>query len=201
MSKIKWNAGTLLGPVPPALITCGTLEKPNIMTAAWTGIINSKPPKTYVSIRPERYSHDLIKESGEFVINLTPSNLVRAADFCGVRSGRDVDKFKACNLTAEKSNEVSAPSLSEAPVSIECRVYDVVSLGSHDMFLADIVAVSVDDKYIDEAGKLHLEKAALASYTHGDYFAQGKKIGSFGFSVKKKHHNNPNTKEKSNKKK
>lgn len=186
MSKEKWKGGTLLSPVPPALVSCGTLEKPNVLTVAWTGIINSDPPKTYVSIRPSRYSYGLIKESGEFVINLTTSELVRAADFCGVHSGAHKDKFALCGLTPEPSFEVGAPSVAESPVSLECRVSDVIELGTHHMFLADIVAVGVDKEYIDAAGKLRLDKCALAAYSHGDYFELGKKIGSFGFSVRKK---------------
>lgn len=186
MGRIKFQGGALMAPVPPALITCGTLERPNVMTAAWTGIINTKPPKTYVSIRPERYSHELIAQSGELVINLTTAALVRTADFCGVRSGRDLDKFEKCGITAVPSTEVSAPTLADSPLSIECRVFDVKSLGSHDMFLLDVVAVTVREELLDEKGKLHLEKCGLAAYAHGDYFALGKKIGDFGFSVRKK---------------
>lgn len=187
MSKQKWKGGALLAPVPPAMVSCGTLEAPNVLTVAWTGIINTQPPKTYISVRPSRYSYNLIKESGEFVINLTTRELVRAADYCGVHSGAHKDKFKVCSLTAEPSHEVGAPSIAESPVSLECKVFDVIELGTHHMFLADIVSVGVDEKCIDEAGKLRLDKCALAAYAHGDYFELGKKIGSFGFSVKKKH--------------
>lgn len=187
MSKQKWKGGALLAPVPPAMVSCGTLEAPNVLTVAWTGIINTQPPKTYISVRPSRYSYNLIKESGEFVINLTTRELVRAADYCGVHSGAHKDKFKVCSLTAEPSTELSAPSIAESPVSLECKVFDVIELGTHHMFLADIVSVGVDEKCIDEAGKLRLDKCALAAYAHGDYFELGKKIGSFGFSVKKKH--------------
>ena len=193
MSKIEWKGGALLAPVPPTMVTCGSLEKPNVMTVGWTGILNTKPPKTYISVRPERYSHELITESGEFVINLTTENLVRAADFCGVRSGRRYDKFKLCNLTAEASSQVSAPSLAESPLSIECRVTDKISLGSHDMFMADIVCITVDEALIDANGRLCLDKCGLAAYAHGEYFTLGKKLGSFGYSVrkKKKTHQNP----------
>lgn len=184
--KIKWNGGALLAPVPPTLITCGSIEHPNIMTAAWTGILNTKPPKTYVSIRPERYSHGLITESRELVINLSTEALVRATDFCGVRSGKTVDKFAACGLHAEESATVSAPSLSESPLSIECRVCEIVPLGSHDMFLCDITAVTVDEKLLTPDGRLRLDKAGLLAYAHGEYFALGKKMGSFGYSVRKK---------------
>ena len=186
MKKIKWKGGTLLAPVPPVMVTCGDMEDSNIITVAWTGIINSEPPKTYISVRPSRHSHKLISEHGEFVINLTPSRLVRSADWCGVYSGKNVNKFEKCKLTKEEANEVSAPLISECPVALECKVCDVVPLGTHDMFIADIVAVDVEEELVDEKGKLHLERAGLTAYAHGDYFALGKKIGSFGFSVKKK---------------
>lgn len=186
MSKIKWKPGTMLAPVPPALISCGTVDKPNAMTAAWTGIIASDPALTYVSVRPSRYSHELIKKSGEFVINLTNLPLVKAADWCGVKSGRNIDKFKEMGLTAEPCSEIKAPQIKEAPVSIECKVISVTSHGTHDMFLAEIAAVNVDDKYIDEEGKLWLEKAGLVAYVHGFYYTLGRNLGKFGFSVEKK---------------
>lgn len=175
-----------MAPLPPALITCGTMEKPNVMTAAWTGIINTRPPKTYVSIRPERYSYGLIKETGEVVINLTTEGLVRAADFCGVRSGKDMNKFEKCGITPIPSTAVSAPTLAESPLSIECKVFEVMELGSHHMFLLDVVAVTADEKLMDKNGRLCLEKSSLAAYAHGEYFALGKKLGDFGFSVRKK---------------
>ena len=189
MAKIAWKAGTQLSPLPPALVSCSHGGRDNLITIGWTGIINSDPPKTYISVRPERFSHSLIKESGEFVINIPTSHIVRSIDFCGSRSGRDVDKFDFCHLTRQGSTAVGCPSVEESPISLECKVYDVVSLGSHDMFLADIVAVTVDDRYIDEKGKFHIEKCGLAAYAHGQYFALGKKIGSFGYSVKKKRKN------------
>lgn len=191
MKKISWKGSTLLAPVPAALVTCGTMEKPNALTIAWTGIVNSNPPMTYISVRPERYSHDIIKESGEFVINLTSGRMVRGVDFCGVRSGRDMDKLTLCKFHTEEAQAVAAPLLSESPVSLECRVTEVKPLGSHDMFLAEIVAVDVDPAILDEEGKLHLEKSGLLAYSHGEYFVLGKKIGSFGFSVKKKRPKNP----------
>ncbi len=191
MKKISWKGSTLLAPVPAALVTCGTMEKPNALTIAWTGIVNSNPPMTYISVRPERYSHAIIKESGEFVINLTTGRMVRGVDFCGVRSGRDMDKLTLCKFHTEEAQAVAAPLLSESPVSLECRVTEVKPLGSHDMFLAEIVAVDVDPAILDEEGKLHLEKSGLLAYSHGEYFALGKKIGSFGFSVKKKRPKNP----------
>ena len=186
MSKVNWKGSTLLGPVPPTMVSCGTVEEPNVLTVAWTGIINSQPPMTYVSIRPSRYSYDLIKNSGEFVINLTPSKLIRACDYVGVRSGRDENKFEKCKLTALPCTNVTAPQIAECPVSLECRVKDILPLGSHDMFLADIVAVDVDPKYVDEKGALHMEKAGLLAYAHGAYFGLGKQLGTFGFSVRKK---------------
>lgn len=185
MTKITWKPGTMLAPVPPALISCGTIEKPNVMTAAWTGIISSDPVMTYVSIRPSRYSHEIIKKSGEFVINLPNLPLANATDFCGVKSGRDIDKFKETGITAIPCSEVKAPQILEAPVSIECKVKSVSNFGTHDMFMAEVVAVNVDDKYIDENGKLWLEKAGLLAYVHGFYYTLGRKLGKFGFSVEK----------------
>lgn len=184
--KVSWKGSTLLAPVPPVLVTCGSMEKPNVFTVAWTGIINSQPPLTYISVRPERYSCEIIRNAGEFVINLATAKLTKAVDWCGVRSGRDYDKFKEMNLTPEPANVVSCPMIAQSPVSLECKVRDVISLGTHDMFMADIAAVNIDEQYIDENGKLHLEKCSLLAYAHGDYFELGKKLGSFGFSVRKK---------------
>ena len=186
MAKLQWKPGTLLAPTPPALVSCGTMEEHNVLTAAWTGIVNSEPPMTYVSIRPQRHSHSIIKEKGEFVINLPTEAIVKATDLCGVKSGRDVDKFALAGLTAEPSNLVAAPGIAECPISLECKVREVTHLGSHDMFLADIVAVDVDPKYVDEKGALHMEKAGLLAYAHGAYFGLGKQLGTFGFSVRKK---------------
>lgn len=186
MSKIAWKGGTLLAPVPAVMISCGTMEKANVLTVAWTGIVNSTPPKTYISVRPSRYSYEIIKESREFVINLTPSDLVRATDSCGVLTGAKVDKFEKFGLVKEQGQEVAAPLIGQSPLSLECRVTDIIPMGSHDMFLADIVAVDIDETLIDKDGKLHLDRAKLMAYAHGEYFALGKKIGSFGFSVKKR---------------
>ena len=186
MSKIQWKGGTLLGPLPPALISCGTAEHPNVFTAAWTGIVNTIPPKTYVSIRPSRYSYGLIRENRQFVINLTTERLVRAADFCGVRSGRDLDKFAETGLAPQPSFTVDCPSVAQSPLSLECRVTDIIPMGSHDMFLADITAVSVEEELIDREGKLHLERCGLAAYAHGAYYGLGRQLGTFGFSVRKK---------------
>jgi len=185
MAKITWKAGTLLAPIPPALVSCGNVEKPNVMTAAWTGIIASDPALTYVSIRPSRYSHEIISQTKEFVINLPTYKMLEATDFCGVKSGRNVDKFKEMNLTAEKCSKISAPQIAESPISIECKVIETKTYGTHDMFLAEIVAVNVDDEYIDEKGALDIEKAGLLAYAHGHYYTLGRKVGSFGFSVNK----------------
>ena len=186
MSKIVWKGGTLLAPVPAVLVSCGDMETSNVFTVAWTGIINSTPPKTYISVRPSRHSYGMIKERGEFVINLTTAELVRATDSCGVLTGAKVDKFKKFGLTKEKGQEVSAPLVAQSPLSLECRVTDIVPLGTHDMFIADIVAMDIDESLVDEDGKLHLDKAKLMAYAHGEYFALGKKLGSFGYSVRKK---------------
>ena len=194
MKKTVWKGEALIAPVPPCMVSCGEGEKANIITVAWTGIINTVPPKTYISVRPTRHSYGLIKESGEFVINLTPASLVRAADGCGVYTGAKVDKFKRFGLTKEEASELGCPLIAESPLSLECRVCDIIPLGSHDMFLADVVAVDVDESLIDEKGKLRLDKAGLAAFAHGDYFELGKKIGSFGFSVKKKNKRKPTNK-------
>ena len=192
MAKQIWKPGTLVAPIPPMLVSCGTMDAPNIITAAWCGNVNSVPAKAYISVRPERYSYDLIKESGEFVLNLPTEKLLKAADWCGVRSGRDYRKFDEMGLTAEPCSKVSAPQIGECPITLECKVCQIIPLGSHDMFLAEIVGVNVEEELLDEEGKLHLEKAGLASYIHGEYFAQGKKVGSFGYSVRKR----PNPKKK-----
>lgn len=180
------KAGALIAPLPAVMVSCGTLEKPNVLTIAWTGIINTRPPMTYISVRPERYSYGIIKESGEFVINLTTSKMVRETDFCGVKSGKDIDKLKKCGLHTEQSCKVSAPTVSESPLSLECRVKEIKQLGSHDMFLAEILSVSADGRYIDSKGKINLNQAGLMAYAHGEYFALGRKLGSFGYSVRKK---------------
>ncbi len=183
--KEKWKGGTLLAPVPAVLVSCGKGENINAITIAWTGIVCSNPPKTYISVRPERYSYELIHSDGVFTINLPTAEMCRELDFCGVRSGRDVNKFEKCGFTAEKCNEIDTVSIAECPVSIECKVSDVLKLGSHDMFIADIVCVDVDDKYI-ENGKLCLEKCNLVSYAHGQYYKLGRNLGKFGYSVEKK---------------
>lgn len=186
MAKINWKGSTLLAPVPPVLVTCGDAGVNNVLTVGWTGIINSKPPKTYISLKPERYSHGIISRSREFVINLTTVPLIRAADFCGIRSGRAIDKFSACSLDIEPATQVACPLISASPLSIECRVTDILRLGSHDMFMADIIAVDVNKELVDRDGRLRLEGCQLAAYAHGEYFALGKNIGALGFSVRKK---------------
>lgn len=186
MAKVQWKGGTLLSPVPAAMVSCGSMEKSNIITVAWTGIINSDPPKAYISVRPERYSYNIIKESGCFVINLTNGALVRACDTCGVLTGAKVDKFQKCKLTKLKASKIDCPMIGESPLSLECKVTDIVSLGSHDMFIADIVGADVDESLVDEKGRLRMDKAGLVAYSHGEYYALGKKVGKFGYSVKKK---------------
>ena len=197
MSKIKWKGGALIAPLPPVMVSCGDMENSNIMTVAWTGIINTIPPKTYISVRPSRYSYNIIKESGEFVINLTPSKIIKAADYCGIYTGAKVDKFKKCDLHKEEANEVKCPLIAESPLSLECKVTEIVPIGTHDMFLADIVAVDVDDSLLDKDGRLDLARAGLAAFAHGEYFELGKKIGKFGFSTnKKKKGSKPSSKHK-----
>lgn len=186
MSKVVWKPGTLLSPLPAVMVSCGTMEKPNIITIAWTGIVNSDPAMTYISVRKERFSHSLIQQSGEFVINLTTAALIRATDLCGVKSGRDTDKFSLAKLTPEPASMLSCPMIAQSPLSLECRVTQVLPLGSHDMFLAKIEAVDVDESLLDEKGKLHLSRCGLLSYSHGEYFTQGRRLGSFGCSVRKK---------------
>ena len=188
MAKIVWKGGALTAPVPPCMVTCGTMDKANIITIAWTGIVNTVPPKTYISVRPSRYSYNIIKESGEFAVNLTPSSLIRAADTCGVLTGAKVDKFAKCGLHKTAASKLECPLIEESPLSLECKVTDIISMGSHDMILADIVAIDVDETLVDSEGKLHLDRAGLAAFAHGEYFALGKKIGTFGFSVRKKKH-------------
>ena len=186
MAKKTLRGGALLAPLPPTMVSCGDMENSNIITIGWTGILNTIPPKTYISLRPSRYSYEIIKEKKEFVINLTTAELVRTADSCGVYTGRKVDKFSKYGLTKAKAFEVSAPVIGESPLSLECKVTDIIPLGSHDMFIADIVAVDVDETLLDKEGKLHLDRAHLAAFAHGEYFELGKRIGTFGFSVKKK---------------
>lgn len=189
MGRKILNPGTLLSPLPAVMVSCGTLEKANILTVAWTGIINTKPPMTYISVRPSRHSYGIIKESGEFVINLTTSKLVREADLCGVKSGRDMDKAAKCGLHLEAAGTVTAPVIAESPLSLECKVVEIKPLGTHDMFIAEITAVNADERYIDSKGKINLQQAGLMAYSHGEYFSLGRKLGEFGYSVAKKQKN------------
>ena len=186
MSKVQWKGGTFIYPIPAVMVSCGTMEKSNIITVAWTGILNTNPAMCYISVRPERYSHNIIKENGEFAINLTTRQLAYATDWCGVKSGRDVDKFKEMKLTKEKANIISVPLIKESPVSVECKVKEIVPLGSHDMFVAEIVAIDADEKYIDEKGAFDISKCDLIAYANGGYYPLEKKIGKFGYSVQKK---------------
>lgn len=186
MAKVEWKAGTFIYPIPAVLVSCGDMEKSNIMTVAWTGIINTNPAMCYISVRPERYSYHLIKQSGEFVINLTNEKLAYATDWCGVRSGKDYDKFKEMNLTKEKANHVACPLIKESPVSVECKVKEIKELGSHHMFIAEVLSIDADKQYIDEKGAFDIRKCDLIAYSNGGYYSLDKKIGKFGFSVQKK---------------
>lgn len=188
MGKQVWKPGNMLYPLPAVMVSVGDKKgETNIITVAWTGTICSSPAMLYVSVRPERYSHHMIQETGEFVVNLTTEELVRATDYCGVRSGKDVDKWKETGLTRGTAEKLSyAPVIAESPVNLECRVTEVKKLGSHDMFLAEVVAVQVDEKYLDENGKFCLNETGLMAYSHGEYLSLGEKLGTFGYSVKKK---------------
>lgn len=187
MGKQHWKPGNMLYPIPAVMVSCGREgETPNIITIAWAGTICSSPAMVSISVRPERYSYDIIKESGEFVINLVNDKLTFAADYCGVKSGRDVDKFKEMKLTAQPSQQVKAPGIAESPVNIECKVTEIKHLGSHDIFLAEVVNVTVDEAWMDEKGKFHLNDTGLVAYSHGEYYTLGEKLGSFGYSVRKK---------------
>ena len=185
-ARLTWKGGNMLYPLPAVMVSCARAgEKPNILTVAWAGTVCTNPPIVSISVRPERYSHAIIRESGEFVINLTTEKLARVTDFCGVRSGRDVDKFKETGLTPTVASKVKAPLILECPVNLECRVIKVLELGSHDLFLASVEAVDVDPAYVDDKGRLDLGRAGLMAYSHGVYYALGKTLGRFGYSVKK----------------
>lgn len=186
MSKQEWKPGTILYPIPAVMVSCGTMEKSNILTVAWTGIVNSDPAMTYISVRPERYSYDIIKSSGEFVINITTEELAFATDWCGVRSGADYDKFKEMKLTKGKALHVDCPIVEESPINIECKVKQELHLGTHTMFLAEIVGVQADEKYMEESGRFDFAASNPIAYSHGEYYTLGKKLGKFGYSVKKK---------------
>ena len=185
MAKVTWKPGTFLYPLPVVMVSCGDMENSNIMTVAWTGIINTNPPMLYISVRPERHSYNIIKESGEFVINLTNKELVYATDWCGVKTGAKVDKFKEMHLTKEQSKFVKCPAIKESPVSVECKVKEIKELGSHHMFVAEVLAINADEKYIDEKGAFDISKCDLITYSNGNYYSLGKKLGKFGYSVQK----------------
>lgn len=187
MGKQFWKPGNMLYPVPAVMVSCMREgEKPNIITVAWASTSCSSPAMISISIRPERYSYNIIKETGEFVVNLVTEDLVYASDYCGVRSGRDVDKFEQMKLTPSESRTVKAPGISESPVNIECKVVNIIPLGSHDLFLGEVTGVTVDDRYMDETGRFNLSQANLAVYSHGEYYGLGRKIGRFGYSAAKK---------------
>lgn len=181
--KEIWKPGNMLYPIPAVMVSCGSLQKPNIITIAWAGTVCTNPAMVSISIRKERYSYNIIKESKEFVINLVTRDLVRAADFCGVKSGSKLDKFKETKLTALQGSIVAAPLIGESPVNIECAVRDIIALGSHDLFLAEVVSVSVDKKYMDDKGRFSLNKSGLIVYSHGEYYSLGELLGKFGYSV------------------
>lgn len=186
MGKTMWKPGTFIYPIPAVMVTSGTMEKSNIMTVAWTGIQNTNPAIVYISVRPERYSYNLIKETGEFAINLTTKELAYATDWCGVKSGAKVDKFKEMHLTKQKGNFVECPLIEESPVSVECKVIEIKELGSHHMFVAEVLSIDADERYIDEKGAFDISKCNLIAYANGGYYELGKKIGKFGYSVEKK---------------
>lgn len=186
MSKVMWKPGTFVYPIPAVMVSCGTMEESNIITVAWTGVLNTDPAMVYISVRPLRYSYNLIKEQGEFVINLTTEDLAFATDWCGVKSGKDVDKFESMHLTKQKANFVKCPMIKESPVSVECRVKEIKELGTHHTFVAEVLAINADEKYIDEKGAFDISKCDLIAYCNGGYYSLDKKIGKFGFSVEKK---------------
>ena len=199
MSKINCKPGNMIYPLPAVMVSCGDIDgESNILTVAWTGTICTNPPMAYISVRPERHSYQMIKESGEFVINLTTESLIRDTDYCGVKSGRDVDKWQECHLTKEKADTVKCPLIEESPVNIECKVKEIKELGSHHMFIADVTSVHVEEKYMDEKNSFHLNDSGLIAYSHGTYFSLGRKLGTFGYSIRKK---KTNIKRKSRKKK
>lgn len=186
MAKKVWKSGTFIYPIPAVLVTSGNMEKSNIITVAWTGILNTNPAIVYISVRPERYSYKLIKENKEFAINLTTKELAFATDWCGVRSGAQYDKFKEMKLTKEKASFIKAPLIKESPVSIECKVIEEKIYGSHTTFIAEVLSIDADEKYMDEKGAFNISKCNLIAYANGGYYELGKKLGKFGYSVEKK---------------
>lgn len=186
MSKSLWKPGTMVYPAPAVMVSCGTMEHPNIITVAWTGTICTNPAMTYISLRKERHSYQLIKDSGAFAINLTTKNMVKATDYCGVKSGKDVDKFKAVGLTPIPGLTINTPIIKESPLTIECQVTEIKALGSHDMFIAKVLGITIEDDLLDDTGRYRLDKAGLIAYSHGAYYELGNLLGTFGFSVRKK---------------
>lgn len=186
MAKEKWKAGNMIYPLPAVLVTCRSKSgEDNVFTVAWTGTVCTNPPMAYISVRPSRYSYNMIKETGEFVINLTTEEMAKATDYCGVTSGRDVDKFARCGLHKEEADEINVPMIVESPVNIECRVREAHEYGSHTMFVADVICVHADEKYMNETGRFELEKSNPLAYSHGTYFGLTSPKGTFGYSVKK----------------
>ena len=194
MEKVNWKPGTFIYPLPVVMVSCGDMEKSNIITVAWTGILNTNPATVYISVRPSRYSYKIIKNNKEFVINFTTKKLAKATDWCGVRSGEKFDKFKEMNLHKEKAKFVKCPLIKESPVSVECKVKEIIKMGSHDVFVADVLGINVDEKYINDKGTFDISKCDLITYANGHYFELGKKIGKFGFSVQKKKNKKRNRK-------
>ncbi|MBE6022760.1 MAG: flavin reductase family protein [Cellulosilyticum sp.] len=186
MHKTKWKAGNMIYPLPAVMVSCGDEEVANIVTVAWTGTICTNPPMTYISLRPARHSYDIIKRTGVFVINLTTEDIVRATDFCGVKSGRDLDKFAEMGLTMERDEDYKCPMIVESPVSIVCETVEIKELGSHHMFIANVKAVYVDESYMNEKGKFELNETGLIAYSHGSYLKTGEELGTFGYSISKK---------------
>lgn len=185
MKKTIWKSGTFIYPLPAVMVSCGDMEKSNIITVAWTGIMNTNPAMCYISVRPERYSYNIIKETREFAINLTTKELAYATDWCGVKTGAKVDKFKEMKLTKQKAENIKCPLIEESPISIECKVKEIKELGSHHMFIADVLSIDVAEKYIDDKGAFDISKCELIAYANGGYYELDKKIGKFGYSVQK----------------
>ena len=183
--RSNFKPGALTAPLPPVLVTVKSGGVSNIITIGWTGILATNPPKTYISVRPSRHSYEMLKEAREFVINLAPAQLATAVDYCGIYTGAKVDKFEKCSLTQLESQKVAAPTISECPIALECRVTDIMPMGTHDVFMADIVSVSCDESIIDKNDKIRYDKADLLAYVHGEYFRLGDRLGKFGFSTEK----------------
>ena len=185
MKRLDFKAGAMLSPLPAVMVTVGNGEESNVLTVAWTGILSTDPPRAYISVRPGRYSHKFLEENGEFVINLTTEALARTTDYVGVYTGKKVDKFEKCGLTRTESKCVTPPTIAESPLSLECKTFQMIESGTHNIYLADILNVSCDERLLDENGRICLERAGLIAYAHGEYYALGKKVGMFGFSTAK----------------